>query len=59
MRTPTCGMGYAGPAGTKTQNRKQNQNAERNLGKKNKAEMVDMDKDNKTLYGPVKIINPK
>ena len=37
----------------------QNQNAERNLGKKNKAEMVDMDKDNKTLYGPVKIINPK
>ena len=33
--------------------------AVKNLGKSNKAEMLNMDKDERILYGPISIIDPK
>ena len=41
------------------QSYKNHKKAERNLKKTNKAEMRDMDKEDKNLYGPVTIIDPK
>ena len=38
---------------------KNHKKAERNLKKNNKAEMRNMDKEDKNLYGPVTIIDPK
>ena len=41
------------------QSYKNHKKAERNLKKNNKAEMRNMDKEDKNLYGPVTIIDPK
>ena len=41
------------------QSYKNHKKAERNLKKTNKAEMRDMDREDKNLYGPVTIIDPK